>query len=108
MSEIDVADMVKWMEEEMNTFQTSRYVRFEHIAALIADWRKRGEALEPFAAFGIVGEGTATVDDIRDGLMRDRICDWFGPSDFDAARAAITPPQPQPAESTPIPSSQAK
>jgi hypothetical protein len=44
------------------------------------------EALEPFATFGRGEDG----QDIRDGLMRDRICDWFGPSDFDAARAAYS------------------
>jgi len=42
------------------------------------------EALEPFATFGLSPDG-----DIRDGLMRDRICDWFGPSEFDAVRAAL-------------------
>lgn len=44
------------------------------------------EALQPFATFGFDESG----NNIRDGLMRDRICDWFGPSDFDAARAALS------------------
>lgn len=44
------------------------------------------EALTPFATFGR-GEGITP-----NGLMRDRICDWFGPSDFDAAYTALTNP----------------
>ena len=37
------------------------------------------EALKPFAEFGR-GDGLQPSD-----LIRDRICDWFGPSDFDRA-----------------------
>lgn len=56
-------------------------------ARKIAEVGKLRKALEPFATFGICDDG----EDIRDGLMRDRIVDWFGPSDFDAARAALAP-----------------
>jgi hypothetical protein len=45
------------------------------------------DALEPFATFGLTDDQAES--DIRDDLMSDRICDWFGPSDFDAARAAL-------------------
>jgi hypothetical protein len=53
-------------------------------AELRARVAKLEAALEPFATFGLADE----KEDIRDGLMRDRICDWFGRSDFDVARAA--------------------
>jgi hypothetical protein len=56
---------------------------FPHIVsakdAEIAKWERLRKALEPFASFG----------DVADDLMRDRICDWFGPSDFTAARDAL-------------------
>jgi hypothetical protein len=45
-------------------------------------------ALEPFATFGLTDDQAES--DIRDDLMRDRICDWFGPSDFDGARRAYS------------------
>ena len=54
---------------------------------LVMALRKAEKALEPFATFGICDDG----EDIRDGLMRDRIVDWFGPGDFNAARAALAP-----------------
>lgn len=40
-------------------------------------------ALEPFSPFGQNEDGK----DISSGLMRDRVCDWFGLEDFDVARA---------------------
>ena len=58
------------------------------LEALRAENARLREALKPFAEFGQTEDG-----DIRDGLMRDRIRDWFGPSDFDAARAALIPAQ---------------
>ena len=57
------------------------------VAQLEAKNARLREALKPFATFGQSDDG----GDIRDGLMRDRICDWFGPSDFDAARSALAP-----------------
>jgi hypothetical protein len=47
----------------------------------LAAWRERGEALKPF---DWPSEGLSPED-----LIRDRICDWFGPSDFLRARAAL-------------------
>lgn len=60
------------------------------VASALQDLMDRNEALrvalESFASFG----QTEDDGDIRDGLMRDRICDWFGPSDFDTARTALS------------------
>jgi hypothetical protein len=48
------------------------------------------KALEPFATFGEVEDDHGVPErNIADGLMRDRICDWFGPSDFEVARSAM-------------------
>jgi hypothetical protein len=58
------------------------------------------DALEPFATFGLTDDPAES--DIRDDLMSDRVCDWFGPSDFDAARLAYarhTAPDPSPSQS---------
>jgi len=55
-------------------------------ARLTRENEEMRKALETFASFGATEDGK----DIRDGLMRDRICDWFGPSDFDEARAALS------------------
>ena len=45
-------------------------------------------ALEPFRTFGASEDG---APDLLHGLMRDRICDWFGVSDFERVRALPLP-----------------
>jgi hypothetical protein len=65
-------------------------------AALIADWRKRGEALEPFAIHArlVNSEFADHSDDIiAAGIKGHQIT--FG--DFRRALAALTPQQPPPA-----------
>lgn len=61
-------------------------IEVKELRARIAELEK---ALEPFATFG-VGDDTYSDGDALEefivGLMRDRIVDWFGPSDFRAAR----------------------
>ena len=52
-------------------------------ASLAELLKKAGEVLDPFATFGR-GDGLIPSD-----LARDRICDWFGTSDFDAARSIL-------------------
>lgn len=50
------------------------------------------EALEPFATFG---ENNVDDQGWKDGCGgRDRIVDWFGPSEFRAAKEALAPTQP--------------
>jgi hypothetical protein len=62
----------------------------EIIAVKDAEIAALQKAMVPFATFGYVDERNPLAgEDIRDGLMCDRICDWFGPSDFDAARSAL-------------------
>ena len=51
------------------------------LAALIADWRKRGEALKPFSLPDVVD---------WDAFMGDLVCDWFTRADIEEARAAIS------------------
>jgi hypothetical protein len=49
-------------------------------------------ALMPFATHAI-DEENPVLEDLLIGLMKDRIVDWFGPSDFRAARAAMVDTQ---------------
>jgi hypothetical protein len=65
--------------EEQERIQASFTAINVLLAAKDAEIAALRAALEPFASFGVV----------TGGLMRDRICDWFGPSDFDAARTAL-------------------
>lgn len=51
--------------------------------------RQLEKALAPFAGCGITDDGEPPGADYDWPPMRERIVDWFGPSDFAAARAAL-------------------
>jgi hypothetical protein len=76
------AQVATAMETADRAFASASAAKDAEIAAL-------KEALMTFATFGLVDPSDASGVDMLDGLMRDRICDWFGPSDFRAARAAL-------------------
>jgi len=50
MSEPSVDDIVAAIEAEMKKPRAALNIDTRCVRALIADWRKRGEALKPFAA----------------------------------------------------------
>ena len=49
MSELSIEEIVAWIERRLNDGMTSVYLPAHLARALIADWRKRGDALLPFA-----------------------------------------------------------
>ncbi|CLP62420.1 Uncharacterised protein [Mycobacterium tuberculosis] len=71
--------------DEMGRVADSRKVI---IAAKDAEIARLREALKPFA--DIAGEAWADENGWTDAAcQKDRVCDWFGPSAFYAARAAL-------------------
>ena len=50
MSDPSVEEIVAWIERRLNDGMSSVYLPAHLCRALIADWRKRGEALLPFAS----------------------------------------------------------
>lgn len=77
-------------------------VHAEACHSLIADWHKRGEALEEAKSIvrAYASDNPKWIDSWGAGEIQD-------PNGAHAWLAALTPP-PQPAEATPTPSSQAK
>ena len=49
MSELSVEEIVAWIERRLNDGMSPVYLPAHLARALIADWRKRGDALLPFA-----------------------------------------------------------
>lgn len=49
MTEASVEEIVAWIERRLNDGMSPVYVPAYLARALIADWRKRGDALLPFA-----------------------------------------------------------
>ena len=50
MTEPSVEEIVAWIERRLNDGMSSVYLPAHLCRALIADWRKRGDALLPFAS----------------------------------------------------------
>lgn len=75
-----------WLVTDQGVFMTSRDAAVR-IATALSREKELEEALRPFASFA-----KSNVDDDgwkNNGIHRGRIVDWFGPSDFRAARAVL-------------------
>lgn len=76
---------VRLADQAENTYDREAGRKLRNAApSLIAELREARRALIPFADFGRSDDGVLKPED----LMRDRVCDWFGVSDFYAARDA--------------------
>lgn len=79
-------DIDQTQREEIARLRADAEYSFKRISTLEEENRRMREALTPFAEFGKHVDENGWTSNIH----RERISDWFGPSDFYRARAALS------------------